>query len=85
MGPNRSGKSTLSAIMASVIKFDSGTVEMFEVNPAEARKSIGYIPQDNFSIPPLTCHENLIHFAGVLSYSGNWEEIGSIVEFGNLG
>lgn len=51
MGPNRSGKSTLSAIMASVIKFDSGTVEMFEVNPAEARKSIGYIPQDNFSIP----------------------------------
>jgi ABC-2 type transport system ATP-binding protein len=70
MGPNGSGKSTLSAIIASVVKFDSGTVEVFGTNPTAARKSIGYVPQDNFSIPLLTCRENLIYFAGVLGYSG---------------
>lgn len=70
MGPNGSGKSTLSAIIASVIKFDSGAVKVFGTKPTEARKSIGYVPQDNFSIPLLTCRENLIYFAGVLGYAG---------------
>jgi ABC-2 type transport system ATP-binding protein len=70
MGPNGSGKSTLSAIVASVVKFDSGIVEVFGTKPTEARKSIGYVPQDNFSIPLLTCRENLMYFAGVLGYSG---------------
>jgi ABC-2 type transport system ATP-binding protein len=70
MGPNGSGKSTLSGIIASVVKFDSGTVKVFGTKPTEARKSIGYVPQDNFSIPLLTCRENLMYFAGVLGYSG---------------
>ncbi|MGD0478414.1 MAG: ABC transporter ATP-binding protein [Nitrososphaerales archaeon] len=70
MGPNGSGKSTLAAIIASVVDFDSGTVEVFAKKPADARKSFGYVPQDNFSIPLLTGRENLIYFAGVLGYSG---------------
>lgn len=70
MGPNGSGKSTLSAIIASVNGFDSGTVKVLGKLPNEARKSLGYIPQDNFSIPLLTCQENLIYFAGLLGYSG---------------
>ncbi|MDG7006898.1 MAG: ABC transporter ATP-binding protein [Nitrososphaerota archaeon] len=70
MGPNGSGKSTLTAIIASVVSFDSGTVEVFGEEPTRAQKSFGYIPQDNFSIPPLTGRENLIYFAGVLGYSG---------------
>ena len=70
MGPNGSGKSTLAAIVASVVKPDSGTVEIFGVEPPDARKSFGYVPQDNFSIPMLTGRENLIYFAGVLGYSG---------------
>jgi ABC-2 type transport system ATP-binding protein len=70
MGPNGSGKSTLSAIIASVVRFDSGTVQVLGTDPAQARKSIGYVPQDNFSIPLLTGRENLAYFAGVLGYSG---------------
>jgi len=70
MGPNGSGKSTLSAIIASVVKFDSGSVQILGKDPSKARKLIGYVPQDNFSIPLLTGRENLIYFAGVLGYSG---------------
>jgi ABC-2 type transport system ATP-binding protein len=70
MGPNGSGKSTLTAIIASVVSFDSGTVEVFGQNPTRARKSFGYVPQDNFSIPLLTGMENLVYFAGILGYPG---------------
>lgn len=70
MGPNGSGKSTLTAIIASVASFDGGTVEVFGEKPARARKSFGYVPQDNFSIPLLTGRENLVYFAGILGYSG---------------
>jgi len=70
MGPNGSGKSTLAAILASVVSFDRGTVEVCGKKPSEARKSIGYVPQDNFSVPLLTGRENLTYFAGLLGYSG---------------
>ena len=70
MGPNGSGKSTLAAILASVVSFDRGTVEVCGKNPSEARKSIGYVPQDNFSVPLLTGRENLTYFAGLLGYPG---------------
>ena len=70
MGPNGSGKSTLAAIIASVLSFDRGTVEVCGKKPSEARKSIGYVPQDNFSVPLLTGRENLTYFAGLLGYSG---------------
>lgn len=70
MGPNGSGKSTLAAIIASVSGFDGGTVEVCGKPPAEARKFLGYVPQDNFSVPLLTGRENLMYFAGLLGHSG---------------
>jgi ABC-2 type transport system ATP-binding protein len=70
MGPNGSGKSTLAAIIASVTRSDRGTVELFGQKPEQARKIIGYVPQDTYSIPLLTGRENLIYFAGLLGYSG---------------
>lgn len=69
MGPNGSGKSTLAAIIASVAPYDRGTVEVCGTAPANARKSIGYVPQDNFSVPMLSGRENLVYFAGILGYS----------------
>ena len=71
MGPNGSGKSTLAAILASVVKFDRGAVEVFGKKPQDARKAIGYVPQENFSVPLLTGRENLTYFAGLLGYSGS--------------
>ena len=70
MGPNGSGKTTLSSIMASVTDFDSGTLEIYGRKPKDARKVIGYLPQENFSVPLLTGRENLAYFAGLLGYSG---------------
>lgn len=69
MGPNGSGKSTLAAIIASVVEPDSGTVRLFGKKPREVRKRIGYVPQDNFSVPLLTGRENIIYFAGIQGFS----------------
>jgi ABC-2 type transport system ATP-binding protein len=70
MGPNGSGKTTLSSIMASVTTFDSGTLEIYGKKPDEARRMIGYVPQDNFSAPLLTGRENLAYFSGLLGFTG---------------
>lgn len=69
MGPNGSGKSTLATIIASVIDYDGGVVELLGNPPDHARKFVGYVPQENFSVPTLTCSENLRYFAGLLGYS----------------
>ena len=70
MGPNGSGKTTLSSIIASVTDFDAGIIDIYGKKPADARRMIGYVPQDNFSSPLLSARENLMYFAGLLGYSG---------------
>ena len=69
MGPNGSGKTTLASIIAAVKTQDSGIVEVYGNKPAQAKESIGYVPQENFSSPKLSGKENLIYFAGLLGYS----------------
>jgi len=69
MGPNGSGKTTLASIIAAVKTQDSGIVEVYSKKPAQAKESIGYVPQENFSSPKLSGKENLIYFAGLLGYS----------------
>jgi ABC-2 type transport system ATP-binding protein len=69
MGPNGSGKTTLASILASVKSPTSGKIQIFGKKPEEAKKITGYVPQENFSSPLLTGKENLMYFAGLLSYS----------------
>ena len=69
MGPNGSGKTTLASIIAAVKTQDSGVVEVYGKNPAQAKESIGYVPQENFSSPKLSGKENLVYFANLLGYS----------------
>ena len=69
MGPNGSGKTTLASIIAAVKTQDSGIVEVHGNKPAQAKESIGYVPQESFSSPKLSGKENLIYFAGLLGYS----------------
>jgi ABC-2 type transport system ATP-binding protein len=69
MGPNGSGKTTLASIMASVRKPTSGKIEIYGRKPEKAKELTGYVPQENFSSPILTGKENLMYFAGLLSYS----------------
>ena len=68
MGPNGSGKTTLASIIASIRKPTSGIVLVYGQPAAEARKLIGYVPQENFSAPKLTARENLVYFARLLDY-----------------
>jgi ABC-2 type transport system ATP-binding protein len=69
MGPNGSGKTTLASIIAAVKTQDSGIVEIYGKKPAQAKKFIGYVPQENFSSPKLSGKENLVYFANLLGYS----------------
>jgi ABC-2 type transport system ATP-binding protein len=71
MGPNGSGKTTLASIIAAVKTQDSGVVEVYGKKPAQAKESIGYVPQENFSSPKLSARENLMYFASLLGYSGS--------------
>jgi len=71
MGPNGSGKTTLASIIAAVKIPDSGIVEVYGNKPAQAKESIGYVPQENFSSPKLSGRENLMYFASLLGYSRN--------------
>jgi ABC-2 type transport system ATP-binding protein len=69
MGPNGSGKTTLSSIIASVRSPTSGKIEIYGNKPEKAKKTVGYLPQENFSSPLLTGKENLMYFAELLGYS----------------
>lgn len=69
MGPNGSGKTTLASIIAAVKTQDSGIVEVYGKKPAQAKESIGYVPQENFSSLRLSGRENLVYFANLLGYS----------------
>jgi ABC-2 type transport system ATP-binding protein len=69
MGPNGSGKTTLASIIAAVKMQDSGIAEVYGNRPAQAKKLIGYVPQENFSSPRLSGRENLAYFATLLGYS----------------
>ena len=68
MGPNGSGKTTLASIVAAVKMQDSGVVELYGRKPAQAKKFIGYVPQESFSSPKLSGRENLVYFANLLGY-----------------
>jgi ABC-2 type transport system ATP-binding protein len=52
LGPNGAGKTTLLRILATVAAPDSGTIRVFDYDPADAgerttiRRLLGYLPQD---------------------------------------
>lgn len=59
LGPNGAGKSTTISIICSLLDYDSGTVEVFGKNPAEARTEIGVVFQDHMLDDKLTVRENV--------------------------
>ena len=73
MGPNGSGKTTLTSIIAGTTRPDTGSVRIFnhdiQNDGLNAKRMIGYVPQENFSAPHLTGRENLVYFARLLGYS----------------
>ncbi|MFO7598112.1 MAG: ABC transporter ATP-binding protein, partial [Desulfocurvibacter africanus] len=45
LGPNGGGKTTLVKLILGLIRPDAGQVRVFNAPPAQARGSIGYVPQ----------------------------------------
>ncbi|MEN1680576.1 MAG: ATP-binding cassette domain-containing protein [Planctomycetota bacterium] len=58
LGPNGAGKTTLMRILATLQRPDSGSVQLggldLLANPKEARRQIGYLPQEMGGLP--ACH-----------------------------
>jgi ABC-type multidrug transport system ATPase subunit len=67
MGQNGSGKTTLISIATGTSLPTKGHVEIHGHDivdePEKVKRIIGYVPQENFSSPALTGHENLVYFA----------------------
>ena len=70
LGPNGAGKSTLINILAGMVMKSSGSASIWgfdiDANPRNAKASIGIVPQEHWSNPPIDiafplrkCHSNL--------------------------
>ncbi|MGL5840201.1 MAG: ABC transporter ATP-binding protein [Sphingorhabdus sp.] len=69
LGPNGAGKSTLINILAGMVKKSSGNASIWgfdiDVNPRNAKASIGIVPQEIMFDPFFTPFETLELFAGL--------------------
>jgi len=67
LGPNGAGKSTLMRTLATLQEADSGTAMLNEIDilnqPAELRKSLGYLPQEFGVYSKITAEQLLNHLA----------------------
>jgi ABC-2 type transport system ATP-binding protein len=69
LGPNGAGKSTLLKVLLGLLPVDSGAAKVLGVDvaedPAEVRRSVGYMPEMDAYLPGLTGAQSVL-FAGVL-------------------
>jgi ABC-2 type transport system ATP-binding protein len=67
LGPNGAGKTTLIKILATLLEPDSGSADMNGVDllsqKDEARRMLGYLPQEFGLYPTLTAEQTLDYFA----------------------
>jgi len=67
LGPNGAGKSSLMRTLATLQEADSGTAMLNDINiisqPAELRKTLGYLPQEFGVYSQITAEQLLDHIA----------------------
>lgn len=72
LGPNGAGKSTLIRSIVGRVIPDAGTISVFgaPADSEDARKALGWVPQELALYPRLTCRENLQSFGRYHGLSG---------------
>lgn len=69
LGPNGSGKTTSINCLLSLLKFDEGSIEIFEhpMSPEryDIKAQIGVVPQNVAVFDELTVYENIDYFCGL--------------------
>jgi ABC-2 type transport system ATP-binding protein len=75
LGPNGAGKTTSISMICGLLERDAGDVfvdgEALTTSSVDAKRSVGYVPQDIAIYPDLTAHENLAFFARLYGLSGS--------------
>jgi len=88
LGPNGAGKTTLIRSIVGRVIPDAGRISVFGAlaDSAEARATLGWIPQELALYPRLTCRENLQAFARYhgLSASGLDQAVAQCLEWATL-
>lgn len=90
LGPNGAGKSTLMRTLATLQLPDSGNIKLgdldFIKHPLEARRKVGYLPQDMGVYPRVSAYEMLEYLAGLKGISSHHrkEQIQTRLEQVNL-
>ncbi len=82
LGPNGAGKSTTLKILAGLLKQDSGevTIKGHEPNTLEAKKSIGYLPEDASPYLTLSVRENLEYIGAIRRTNNLAERIDTLLD-----
>ncbi len=86
IGPNGAGKSTTLKILSGLLEADSGTASVMNENPSsmEAKRIIGYLPEDATPYMTLTVRENLEYIAALRNVQDIKEKVDFILDFMNL-
>ncbi|MBY5959764.1 ATP-binding cassette domain-containing protein [Membranicola marinus] len=87
LGPNGAGKTTSLRMIAGLLRPDQGKVYYGDLDiwahPAEARRSIGYLPETNPLYPDLYVYEILSFYAKIHNVSGS--RVDAVIEQVGLG
>ena len=91
LGPNGAGKSTLMRTIATLQDADEGSIKLNDIdiisNKLEARKVLGYLPQQFGLYPKISAFDLLEHFAtlkGITNRSVRKEIVKSLLHKTNL-
>jgi ABC-2 type transport system ATP-binding protein len=75
LGPNGAGKTTTISMICGLLVRDGGTVTVdgrpVDIGEAEAKRAIGYVPQEVAIYPDLTARENLLFFGQLYRLGGS--------------
>ena len=84
LGPNGAGKSTLMRTLATLQEADSGTAMLNDIDilnqPAELRKTLGYLPQE-FGVYSKITAEQLLNHLAILKGITNSKERKELVRY----